>query len=664
MNPSSETILNQNTENQNMNLENHHSYVRKRTRATAEQLAVLEDTFAVNVSPNSKLRKQLAEQLNMSERSIQIWFQNRRAKVKHMQKRAQMQMQQAAMRAQLYHYHQQQQQQQQQYSMMSAYGPPAPPPPPPMLPLQPSLYSPHHPQQPTPQQPFYFSPAYLRRIPPLPRAQSVDAVAYYGSPSADISARSSFPTTVPEPFMPHESLTPSPPHLNQSYSISNGAPGTWSVPPPNYHLFDNASSPIKLSRQSMPPYNPLSHTFMDDVMTPSEFTSSHPNTENSNSKQILSEDFPDFVHGQISPSPSPNHDDNPHSASYFSPTKDDSLSNLNVKSTEEEGMKGSDDSFDDKKVSEDPTAALTETDMWISSPNIESRSAESIVDNVTSSSSIPTVENKPSEEEPTVNPSNLIMTTTTTDNSPTLENEDITQEQHLNATTLTIGTWHRLKLQSSDLICLYKFEQRTLYVEVPISNIVSIEFTPSSLAATGVGEAITSDIHFYITQPPLFYMETRKEKDEKEWIQCSDFTENKQASRYLRHTLKGPQLKQDLIQLMNKREELRKLIRFLDEQTTTAATATTAASASATTVTPLLPSQQQQATMIVPSAAAAATTTTTTNTISTTTNYYPYYYYPSGLNVTTPMSLSLNGNPSSIMANTEQPPVPCGGFYS
>ncbi|KAI7863281.1 homeobox domain-containing protein, partial [Spinellus fusiger] len=81
---------------------------RKRTRASAEQLAVLEDTFAVNVSPNSKLRKQLADQLQMSERSIQIWFQNRRAKVKHMQKRAQIQMQQASIRAQLYHYNQQQ----------------------------------------------------------------------------------------------------------------------------------------------------------------------------------------------------------------------------------------------------------------------------------------------------------------------------------------------------------------------------------------------------------------------------------------------------------------------------------------------------------------------------------------------------------------------------
>jgi hypothetical protein len=90
---------------------------RKRTRATAEQLAVLEDTFSVNVSPNSKLRKQLADQLKMTDRSIQIWFQNRRAKVKHMQKRAQLQMHQASMRAQLYHY------QQQHYYLQQHYAP-------------------------------------------------------------------------------------------------------------------------------------------------------------------------------------------------------------------------------------------------------------------------------------------------------------------------------------------------------------------------------------------------------------------------------------------------------------------------------------------------------------------------------------------------------------
>ncbi|RUS34144.1 hypothetical protein BC938DRAFT_482267 [Jimgerdemannia flammicorona] len=72
---------------------------KKRTRATPEQLAVLEETFVSNTSPNSKVREQLAEKLNMSERSIQIWFQNRRAKVKTIQKRAHL-LQEEAMKAQ------------------------------------------------------------------------------------------------------------------------------------------------------------------------------------------------------------------------------------------------------------------------------------------------------------------------------------------------------------------------------------------------------------------------------------------------------------------------------------------------------------------------------------------------------------------------------------
>ncbi|OAQ26090.1 homeobox-domain-containing protein, partial [Linnemannia elongata AG-77] len=72
---------------------------KKRTRASAEQLAILEDTFLTNQSPNSKVREILAKKVKMSERSIQIWFQNRRAKVKQAQKRTEL-VQQEAMKAQ------------------------------------------------------------------------------------------------------------------------------------------------------------------------------------------------------------------------------------------------------------------------------------------------------------------------------------------------------------------------------------------------------------------------------------------------------------------------------------------------------------------------------------------------------------------------------------
>ncbi|OUM58739.1 hypothetical protein PIROE2DRAFT_21333 [Piromyces sp. E2] len=82
----------------NENDDNKPNVNRKRSRATPEQLAILEATFEKNTSPNSKLREVLAEKVHMSERSIQIWFQNRRAKVKNTQKRHQ----QAAFQDQLF----------------------------------------------------------------------------------------------------------------------------------------------------------------------------------------------------------------------------------------------------------------------------------------------------------------------------------------------------------------------------------------------------------------------------------------------------------------------------------------------------------------------------------------------------------------------------------
>lgn len=233
--------------------------VRKRTRATADQLSVLEDTFAVNVSPNSKLRKQLAEQLQMSERSIQIWFQNRRAKVKHMQKRAQMQMHQASIRAQLYQFHQQQQQQQQPFGHHQ-----------PLLPMQPY------------QHPYYYN----RIAGPPARAQSVDAVQHhhYHNNNTRIPSQQqpqqqqqqdmlfTPASSVPPVIQPHHSYTPPP--YPQYYGQSNWMPLQEDMP---------------LSRQSMPPQ-----------VYPYQFN-------HSVDPSLTGLDFPEYVHGQVSPSPSPLH---------------------------------------------------------------------------------------------------------------------------------------------------------------------------------------------------------------------------------------------------------------------------------------------------------------------------------------------------------------------
>jgi len=49
----------------------------KRQRATQDQLVTLEIEFAKNPTPTAAVRERIAQDINMTERSVQIWFQNR-----------------------------------------------------------------------------------------------------------------------------------------------------------------------------------------------------------------------------------------------------------------------------------------------------------------------------------------------------------------------------------------------------------------------------------------------------------------------------------------------------------------------------------------------------------------------------------------------------------
>jgi hypothetical protein len=49
----------------------------KRQRATQDQLVTLEKEFNKNATPTASVREKIAEDINMTERSVQIWFQNR-----------------------------------------------------------------------------------------------------------------------------------------------------------------------------------------------------------------------------------------------------------------------------------------------------------------------------------------------------------------------------------------------------------------------------------------------------------------------------------------------------------------------------------------------------------------------------------------------------------
>ncbi|KAI7863465.1 hypothetical protein BDF14DRAFT_1843392 [Spinellus fusiger] len=89
--PSSSPCLSYKTQPTSMRQEKEEGSVsapRKRMRATPYQLELLEKTFNINPSPNNRLRAQMTKELGMSERSIQVWFQNRRAKMKNMAKRS------------------------------------------------------------------------------------------------------------------------------------------------------------------------------------------------------------------------------------------------------------------------------------------------------------------------------------------------------------------------------------------------------------------------------------------------------------------------------------------------------------------------------------------------------------------------------------------------
>ena len=49
----------------------------KRQRATQDQLVTLEVEFNKNPTPTASVRERIASEISMTERSVQIWFQNR-----------------------------------------------------------------------------------------------------------------------------------------------------------------------------------------------------------------------------------------------------------------------------------------------------------------------------------------------------------------------------------------------------------------------------------------------------------------------------------------------------------------------------------------------------------------------------------------------------------
>lgn len=207
------------------------------------------------------------------------------------------------------------------------------------------------------------------------------------------------------------------------------------------------------------------------------------------------------------------------------------------------------------------------------------------------------------------------------------ESNEEPKDLYLSTTTLTIGSWHRLKMQETDLVCVYRPDTRIFAwhivdggyhfkMEVPQKAVSSIEFVYED------HESSLADVHFDISEPPLFYMESttssvngqeRKNHNRKKssasvaeeqiesttmtpiWVQCSDFTEGKQASRLFRHTLKGVAhlMQQELMTLISNHEETRRLVHFIDARVMMASHPMMPMYHQPTMMEPYLPIQQQ-----------------------------------------------------------------------
>ncbi|XP_024282240.1 homeobox protein ANF-1-like [Oncorhynchus tshawytscha] len=62
---------------------------RPRTAFSSTQIEVLESVFLINSYPGIDIRDELAQRLHLEEDRIQIWFQNRRAKLKRSHRESQ-----------------------------------------------------------------------------------------------------------------------------------------------------------------------------------------------------------------------------------------------------------------------------------------------------------------------------------------------------------------------------------------------------------------------------------------------------------------------------------------------------------------------------------------------------------------------------------------------
>lgn len=142
-------------------------------------------------------------------------------------------------------------------------------------------------------------------------------------------------------------------------------------------------------------------------------------------------------------------------------------------------------------------------------------------------------------------PSNNMFTSPTTILQPQMNYDTQEQQQQkISAEALQIGTWKRMGFEPNDLICQFDKEKKNFSwcIQDGLSKF-KMEFNQSSVKKIQLspleGRAGWARLEIEVNSSEIaFYMEVTPPN----WVQCRDYTEDKQASHVTCHQLDGPAL--------------------------------------------------------------------------------------------------------------------------
>ncbi|CEP07836.1 hypothetical protein [Parasitella parasitica] len=486
---------------------------RKRTRATPKQLAVLEETFNVNPSPNNRIREQLSQELGMSERSIQIWFQNRRAKVKNVAKKSSklhdetLRMQYyassaaaAACQAAVYH-----QMQKDGRDISQAMEDPTK--------GNPDLY-------------YYYYYYYFNQQQQLQQRQKhamyhpyVQHQRHHQRYTSSSSSSSS--SSVPPPPISLKSMPPPPPPPPHSIAATNRVDENGGSISPSDTLKSDLYSQwsekeIHQQRARAHTIGPYPSNFYQQ--SNKQFRGSSAELSNKNLMIPFNVNTSNIIENI-------NYTNMMNNASSLSPAQHEQFANLTVQDLlfNQQHQQQQQLAWTELPFYEDPSLMMTSTT-------------------------------------PSMFPTNSINNTYGNPSTASASNV-----QHISAEALEIGTWKRMTFEPNDLFCHFDKENKLFSwciqdgiskfkMEFPQEFVQSIKLSP----LTSRPGWARLEINVASTQQISFYMETPQQT----WIRCRDYTEDKQASVIGLHQLDGPALalKADLDLLSKENEYLAAVI--------------------------------------------------------------------------------------------------------